>query len=288
MRGIVALLGTEVMKGKDMSISFNFNTDIFSQKLREYLLYWDEIDFPINNILSVEGTPDMDYLQNVGVLKRSKTNIEVGETQFEIEDIIDIMLKSQMQTFLNNNKEQSGSWSLAQPNSKLFLPKESSIQTRTIEIELYNSLPIPTGEVSIEDILEFKERRIDELSEFRYCMDNLYEEILSSNDSERSIEKNITLIQRKIIDIDRLMNESMFKKIVGSMKVNINLSDAFSKGALGILAGKAFNVPFEGAIIGAASSFIKLDLEFINQPKTLPPELKDYAYLYYSQKELNF
>lgn len=279
MRGVVITPEIEVFGKNGMQIK---NSDIHPLKLREYLIYWDKIDFPISNIISFGGSPEIDYLQELGVLKRSRINMQ------ESGEIVDLFLKSQLQAFLNNNKDQKGSWSLVQPNFKLALPIELSKQTRALEVDLYNSLPIPEADVPLDDILEFKDRRKNELLEFRYIMDGLYEEILTSQDTERAMEKNIQLLQRKLININRVMTDSKIKRVNGSMKVNINISDAIKEGFVWGAAGTVFNFPVEwGAILGVASSFIKVNLELTRQPRNLPVELKDYAYLYYTQKELN-
>lgn len=277
MRGIVITPEIEIFEENGMYIK---DSNIHPLKLREYLLYWDKIDFPTSNIITFGGSPEIYYLQEVGVLKRSRVNLnESGE-------MVDLFLKSQMQAYLTNNDKDKGSWSIVQPNFKLALPTESSIQTRALEIELYNSLPIPKNDVPLEEILEFKQRRNDELKEFRYLMDSLYEEILKAQDTERAIEKNIDLIQRKVIDIHRVMEESRIKRIFGSVKVNLSLSDAIKQGLIWGTGGAIFSFPVElGALLGTTASFIKVDTEVALQPKILPPELKDYAYLYYTQKE---
>ena len=278
MRGIVISPEIDILGKNNMVIR---NSDIAPHKLREYLLYWDKIDFPINNIIHFVGNTDITYLQERGVLKRSEIKIQQSG------EIVDLFLKSQLEAFFNNSNDTNTVWSLAQPNFNLALPKEFAQQTRSINVELYNNLPVPTSDVSLEDILFFKERRLDELYEFRYQMDKLYEDILNSQDIENSMERNLTLIQRKLSAIDQLLNESMMKRAFRSMKVNISISDLLTKALLGAMLGNELKFPLElGGIVGAMSSFINISIDFVLKPTNLPSELKDYAYLYYSQNEL--
>ncbi|MBZ5752447.1 DUF6236 family protein [Metabacillus sp. DBTR6] len=127
------------------------------------------MDFPDNNFISFGETPEIEYLKDVGVLKRS--NFIVLSSNGGDGDLFS---RIQVAAFKNNNELEKGYWSLAQPNRELILNKESSELTRNLEVELYECLPIPSPEVSLEDILHFKERRKDELLEFRRFMDNLY------------------------------------------------------------------------------------------------------------------
>ena len=52
MRGIIADC---VFNGDRTSLSINGGIDPF--RLRQYLMYWDKIDYPLNNIICVESTP---------------------------------------------------------------------------------------------------------------------------------------------------------------------------------------------------------------------------------------
>lgn len=255
------------------------STTIDSNKLRQYLMYWDKLDYPNNNIISFGDTPEISYLKSVGVLKSSKIHIhssgEIGE----------LYAKSQLEAFNLNNSKEKGSWSLAQSNKNLILNRDASELTRSLEIELYKSLPVPSSEVSLEDILVFKEKRNDELLEFRSLMDKLYLEILDSGDPDRAKEKSIKEIQRKIFELNRLMDEAKMNKILGNLKVEVDISGMASKtmGAIGMAT--VFDFPIAvSAALGFASSFIKVKSELVFKPKDIPPELKDYAYLYYSNK----
>ena len=66
MRGIIADC---VFNGDRTSLSINGGIDPF--RLRQYLMYWDKIDYPLNNIICVESTPEEKYLEEVGVLQRT-------------------------------------------------------------------------------------------------------------------------------------------------------------------------------------------------------------------------
>src|SRR5699024_12222831 len=97
-----------------------------------------------------------------------------------------------------------------------------------------HSLTIATKLSYLKDILKFKDKRKDELLEFRYLMNTFYLEIIKSGDSESAMIASVDRIQKKISDIDRVMNESMFSRIKGNLKVNIDLKEITKNNFLGI------------------------------------------------------
>lgn len=275
MRGIV--VSPVKITGKNSMV---VNGSIDPLKLRQYLLYWDKIDFPQNNIISFGETPEIQYLKEAGVLKQ--TNVKV----YLSGELTELYLKSQLKALEINNKNEKGSWTLGQENIELVLPKSESVLDRGLEVELYNSLPVPSEEVSLEDILNFKEKRKDELLYFRNLMDNLYIELLKSADSERAINAYIGRLQKGIMELDQVMKESKLSKFKGSVKIQFDLKEAIINTFLGATGGTAIGFPDVGAALGFASSFINITSEMSLKPKEIPSELKDYAYLYYSSKEL--
>ncbi len=267
---------------------FGIKGNVEPQELRQYVLYWDKIDFPTNTFMYFT-TPEVDFLEKVGVLQRSRFGMP---SSFNSSELGNIFSNMQLAALKNNNEKGDGKWSLSQPNSKLFFDYKNSVQCKHLEVELFNSLPIPSASSSLEDILAFKERRKDELLEFRLLMDNLYLELIKSGDTETAIDVYIRNIQRKIKEIDNVMNESKIKSFRDSVKIRFDLGEAIKNTFIGASSGHIFNFPDDfgvslGAAIGFASSFIKINSEMSLKPKGIPSDLKDYAYLYYSQKELN-
>lgn len=248
-------------------------------KLRQYLLYWDKIDFPQNNLIGFGESPEIEYLKKEGIMQQ--TNVRVTGNG----ELTELYLKAQLKVLEINNGSEKGRWTLGQENIELVLPKGESVMEKGIELDLYNSLPIPTEDTSLEDVLMFKDKRKDELLEFRSLMDNFYLELLKSGDSERAVIAYIDRIQNKVGDIDRVMNESMFNRIRGNVKVRFDLKDAMQNTFIGLAGGHKLGFPTTAAFLGFGSSFINIEAEMFLKPKNLSSELKDYAYLYYASDE---
>lgn len=282
MRGIVV---TPEIDGDENSLHIK-NINIDSNKLRQYLLYWDKIDFPSNNIIYMESSPEVEFLQKSNVLKRTNYIPKINGV---ITINPQIFLDMQMYAFnQNNNNQDNEVWSIAQPTKKILLPKEDSIKARTLQVELYNSIPVPTSNVNLEDILNFKEHRYHELEEFRYLMDKMYISIMDSPDKDLLKDIAIVKLQNKINELNKVMDESKIKRFLSTVKVELDFSGLGTLLGVGVghtINSSAFST-IVGAVGGAVISSIKVSSEMSLKPREVPAELKDYAYLYYQNKEL--
>ena len=276
LRGIVVAPEYEA-KGTELFLK---SSDIDPLKLRQYLLYWDRIDFPTNNIIHCTSN-DIDYLESLNLLQRTKYNCSCNG----IINMEELFLNAQIQALNNNNLNKNERWTLGQGNLNLLLPKDEVERKNTLILDLYNSLPIPATDVPLDDIINFKEKRRDELMEFRNSMDKIYLSIINSGDIDISKSVAIKDLEKKIIAINKVMNESKIKKLLGSVKVNIDINSLIMGGP-GYIIGKETGNSIMLASLGLAASSIKLRIDKQLIPKHIPDNLSDFAYLYYSQKEL--
>ncbi|MCD4743028.1 MAG: DUF6236 family protein, partial [Desulfobacteraceae bacterium] len=251
--------------------------------IRQYLLYWDKIDWPDNNIISFGGeTPELLFLKEVGVIDR--TRVQFSNFSGNIGYSLLLMQDAALHI---RNKQQPGCWALAQPRSSLFLPSEVSEEARATEVELYSVIPVPLGTVPLEDILEFKDRRRDELLHFRSAMDELYEEVISAKDILRAKVRVIERIEQSIHDLHSVFNETWKEKLLSTVKVELNIPNLTTTAVAGAGVSAIFGFSAAaGAAIGAIAAVLKMDFGFTQRAQNLPKELKDYAYLHSIEKEL--
>ena len=114
--------------------------------IRKYLLYWDEIDYPDNNFVSVDAGTDMQYLIDSGFASRTRVSFQGGVSSGNGE----FFLAAQQAAFDKRNQLEPGAWSLAQPvNEPYFASAQSSL---AIEFELWNALPVPSQDVPLNEI----------------------------------------------------------------------------------------------------------------------------------------
>jgi hypothetical protein len=101
----------------------------FSQiSLRHYLLYWDKLDWPENNIVPMKDEgPDIKYLKSVGILERTKSSASLYYKNYA-DMVRDMQLGASLIV-------QPGSWPLTQDLRKLG-PSEGTLEIRNNELEL--------------------------------------------------------------------------------------------------------------------------------------------------------
>lgn len=242
--------------------------------LRFYLLYWDKIDYPNNNIIHVASSLDDQFLIDAEVMTRTNIAINLSgrmETLY---------VSAQLEALRQLNTREPGQWSLAQTSNAFYLPPSESTETRSIEFEFFSILPVPADNVALDDILRFKEERHDELLKLRIAMDELYRSVDRSNDIPRAKNAAILKLEETLKDLNRVANESWATCLLPHLKVEFSLSDIVSIGVAGEVVSQIFNVtPGVGAVIGAASAVVKLGFGTVRRVKGLPDELKDFAYL---------
>lgn len=198
------------------------------------------------------------------------------------------MLWMQLATLQRRNDQHPGSWSLAQQSQVLASSPEGTFETRTIEVELYSAVPVPAADVPFEEILEFKQRRRDELLSFRSVMDELYQEVAKAADIPRAKLQAITQLEKAIQDLHNAFGESFGRRLISSLKVELNLPNIATVAAGGAIAASSFGLPLAiGAALGAMVAAVKFEFTVIRKGGRIPERLRDYAYLHHIEKELS-
>ncbi|MBL1218385.1 MAG: hypothetical protein D8M59_12925 [Planctomycetes bacterium] len=238
--------------------------------LRQYLLYWDKLDWPKNNRISVNDQEyeNLQLLTDVGVLER--TDVRFAERGI---GIAQALWWSQMLTLAARDEKEPGRWAIGQHLSAYWGPSENTVERRLIEVELYNAIPVPKADVPFERILGFKAKRRSELLSLRAHMDDLYQSIIAAGDIPRAKTTAIDKVQNAIQDLHAVFGESFSSRLLASVKVELNVHGLLS-GAVGALAAGCVATSFGfsigvAAAVGAACSAVKFDMPFIRpRPKS--------------------
>jgi hypothetical protein len=257
--------------------SFSFSANIDNVELRRYLLYWDILDFPDSGFIRFQGNPDLDFLEDAGILKRTKV-------QFPFHGTPDLLFSVAQAEALKINKKNLGEeWSIAQNGPKLLFPDSISTISTAIEVDLCDCLPIPATDVPLNDILEFKVKRKDELMQFRKLMDDFYSQLNMSTDILSTSAEIIAEIDYNISTLHKVMMESKIKRFLSSVKVQ--LISELAPIALPIFLSTQ-NIPMQETIgLTGIASAIRIGINYI--PKLISlPDNSNYAYLYYLEREL--
>jgi hypothetical protein len=75
--------------------------------LRQYLVYWDKIEYPQNNLIHIGNSPDIDFLIDAGVLTRTMIRFGVFSGDLGAGYVL-----AQIQALKIKNDIEPGQWSL--------------------------------------------------------------------------------------------------------------------------------------------------------------------------------
>ena len=150
-------------------LSFSHPDPFPMADLRRYTLYWDRLDFPENNVINFKGAEDLsqedlsgsralitigvsastsaaiEYLKQAGVLQRTYAVVERPKEMGAHAAYV----QAQLEAFRHLKAKEPGLWALGQSAVDFFAPRESTSPTRTVEIELFETLPTPPDNVSL-------------------------------------------------------------------------------------------------------------------------------------------
>ncbi|HIF9072433.1 TPA: DUF6236 family protein [Photobacterium damselae] len=267
--------------GDSRSLSIS-SSEPDSVSLRKYVLLWDMLDLPNNNIIRMGGSDDIVLLEQEGILKRSEMKVNInGFISAELYSTIQYMALEA------NNTLNDEEWSLAQSSDGLFQLPKNAISQPAIEFDIYNALPIPTSDVPLERVLDFKLKRHELLLDLRDSIDEAVARILVSDHIEKSKTKEIKRIHRNLNELSRTLDESKIDKVKHSLKSFISHEAVATAGALSLIDIPAQFEPYRASfnIVALGTAGINIAVKSFFSSPTIPSHLRQYAYLSYASKE---
>ncbi len=238
---------------------FRSDRGLTPEELRYFLLYWDKVVIPTTNLVHL-AVHQEEALLSTGVVTRPRVPFS-GTFNGELMARAQLLAQTTIATDLIKN-DRSTDWALHQIGSELIVPDKESIDKQLIRVDLVSSLPVPSGDVAFTDILEFKERRKDELIQLHQAIDDLYLEILSSPDQSLKSKQVVSKFRQSIENLDSVTGEKW--KSTGKFDLSAELNISGKEVAAGVAAGAVFDfytnlctIPV-GTVIGAVASIIKI------------------------------
>jgi hypothetical protein len=227
--------------------------------IRRSILYFDHIEWPITNADLPLEIPGLDVLLDQGLVHRTPLTLRRGaDPRSAALYVFDLLEAS-----------QPGIWDFArlvdhEPYYRFGLgemrkledpPTPDAVVKRAIEFELYDALPVPAPHVHFAEVLDFRDRRAPELGAMRERMDELYAEVVDSNDVPRAKVAALEHLDRAIGDVAAAMNASKLDAIWRSIKIDLLLETAatasLGKEAAELAHGNVVYAAALGAAVGA-------------------------------------
>jgi hypothetical protein len=279
-RGVIAAPGiiTPIDQG------FVMERSISEEELRYYVMYWNRVVIPGNNLVYI-GVPEEEGLIKAGAISRPRVSFQGS---FQGDQITYAILSCQSIVAAGLVTDKSMDWVIHQIGDQTAFPSQYGQERNVLRVTLANALPVPSLETPINEILEFKEKRKDELNELHETLDELYEEVLRSPDPELATKRAVSRLKDSILNIDAASTERFAKsrKYDFSAQLNLNGKDivvSASAGALIDFFSSGFSIPL-ATVAGAVASLIKINAKAAYTFKPAEANSK-LAYLSHATKE---
>lgn len=250
---------------------FVVNPLIETKKLRQSILYWDKIvvpcvpDFFVGNLHS----PGIYEIASAGIVEQIYTDYpQPGEMAQSLYNAhMGLMLK-----LFSDKKDNYTAYDIGE----LFIGR-SDVQVNGGElIYLVNAIPQPSEDVSITELLEFKEKRKDELRTLMTHLNSLELRIREAETKDTEFKKCINEIDIACRDIIRLYKERNIKFNLSNATFNFSMKEMIEYGGSAYAATKLLGLPetasiIAGTIAGISSAIeIKDAISFKKIDKTNP------------------
>jgi hypothetical protein len=230
--------------------------NLHPREVRFGLLFWDELVWPRFGSIYMANNADAEFLECAGILRRPMYNPQ-GPAE-------DGVARSHIQAFLDLEAKEPGVWSLSGGEAGLKLAGPMLGRTTSDFVELHRAIPVPDKDVAFADILEFRSRRRDELTDLRSKIDELAVRLGKDISPEDRLAPYIAIIDQACANVLRVSKEWRFPVTVADMEVSpdIRPTTVVTSGVAGYYAGLNFGLPNSTAVLAgtaaAAGSMVKI------------------------------
>lgn len=253
-RGIITNTGRMV---RNNSQSVSLSGGLTDNDLNYYLLYWDKIVMPTNNIIHMAIKNEEELIKS-NILERPRIAFSSWSTNVKDGSFDPFIIA---QSIVANNllsTDKLTDWTIHQLGEQIVIGNDQKKEFEAIKVELLKCLPVPNGELNFQEILEFKEKRKDELFELHSKVDSMYLDILNSPDKNLAKRKSISEFNKSIKNLDSVTKER-FKSLTKynlTTELNLNgkdLSMAAASGAVFDFYTNGLTIPIATVFSGLAS-----------------------------------
>lgn len=252
--------------------------------LYKYLFFWDKIQCVVSTFPKHKGilsSPGLDILEAEGVLKKTFWN-SLGSG----DPLSQVRHAQQMEFFT----QPSQHWALGNCGPVFFSPPgQELVQASDLDLQLVSAIELPSKNVHVERILEFKERRRPELLRLRLELMRIRDQVIMSATPIAARNLAMKRISNALESLNRCSRESFGERIRDSLSVNFNLKSLQDAAVTG---GAVFSGTgdLRLAILAGTSSFgssaFQLTIQSRKKP-VLPVECNDYHYAFEVQNFLS-
>lgn len=275
-RGLIVSPPIEI----DGSRLFAKSANLDSQELRFALLFWDELVWPSSRAIYFGSGPDEQFLENAKILTRPDYTYNGDGAQG--------ILKGQIQAFKDRDLAEPGTWALSQGENSLLYQGGLVQEEQGALLELHRAIPVPTADVPLAEILEFKHRRGDELILLRQHLDSFVSEIQGSEEKTVALEKRIAEIDAACADLLKVGKEWQFPVYLSNIKASFSLSPSKFLPAVagGWKIAEPYGLEAAAAVATAAGMASTLEIKADYGIRSVRRPASPYRYAFHVHQEL--
>lgn len=250
------------------------------QELRFALLFWDRLVWPSSRLVYFGSGPDEQFLEGAGILARPEYNLSNDGAQ--------AIARGQFQAYKDLERNEPGNWALSQGESSLLWKEGLADEGTGSIIELHRAIPIPKQDVPISEILEFRQRRRDELMLLRHYIESLVNEIEGATDKPSALQKRVTEIDQACADLLAVGKEWQFPVYLSNLKASFSLSPGRFLPAISVgwKLGEPYGLSAATAAATAAGAASTLEIKADYGLRSIARPASPFRYAYRAQEEL--
>jgi len=279
-------------------VSCNYHPQVYSidALVRRCLLYFDHLEWPINNLMPQGELLHGEYLEARGIIHRTHINSpNVDPLQVKL---LESMVRSQVgvsvrpgsvpefianahiEIFRKLEGSAPGQWAFASLGDGMDSPPAfDTTKYRTGLIELFDALPVPRPDVPYDDILKYKSDYRSELLALRARMEATYLAIENNVDKPLARNTEIQKLEEAFNDMRKSLTGAGIKYTLEYCGVEFSVRDLME---LGAAAAAVYAGESTVALLIAGASLLKFSPKLRRSQIDVPDGLK---YIYTAQKE---
>lgn len=213
------------------------NSELDATELRRALLYWDAMVWPRNDGMLIGGGDDLSFLVDAGVMFRPEFELEPKE--FHSGLAAEYVVKSYLNSLEELERRSPGQWALSSGQHSIMTREEAFKEGRGMLVELTRAIPLPKRDVPFAEILEFKQRRRDELLELRFVLENMYQGWVNSEDQAHQFKLAMNRVDAAANKVIRVAHDSPMAFSLSSWKINFSVPVSSLQGILAFTMSQA-------------------------------------------------
>lgn len=250
------------------------------QELRFALLFWDRLVWPSSRVIYFGGGPDEAFLESAGILTRPEYTFNG--------DVAQGIARGQVQAYQNLERSEPGVWALAQGENSLLWKEGLADEGKGALVELHRAIPVPTQDVPLAEILEFRLRRRDELVLLRHHLESFVSEIEGAADKPLALQKRIAELDQACANLLTVGKEWQFPVYLSNLKASFSVTPQKFLPAVagGWKMGEPYGLTAAAAVATAFGAASTLEIKGDYGLRSMKQPTSPYRYAFRMHEEL--